>query len=166
MAHGGAGAGSFLCRLAAALPQDGRGPYLEGAGAIARWLDGLARRQGEGVNWYRREPDQTGQQQVQWCHGAPGIALSRLRAVEYGRSVAIAATSGISAVVAPDGSVVRSSGLFEPAVFVEEIAQRNSTTVAQRLGAVPEWALTAVGAAAVLVAARPALLRRPGRNGR
>ena len=37
------------------------------------------------------------------------LALSRLRAVEHGRSVVIAATSGISAVVAPDGSVLRSS---------------------------------------------------------
>jgi apolipoprotein N-acyltransferase len=79
------------------------------------------------------------------------LALSRLRAVEHGRSVVIAATSGISAVVAPDGSVVRSSPLFEPAVFVEEIAQRDSATVALRLGAAPEWALTAIGAGAVLV---------------
>jgi apolipoprotein N-acyltransferase len=86
------------------------------------------------------------------------LAMSRLRAVEFGRTVAVAATSGISAVIAPDGSVRRSSALFTPAVFVEEIAQRNSTTVAQRLGAAPEWGLTAVGAGALLVAARPGLL--------
>jgi apolipoprotein N-acyltransferase len=88
------------------------------------------------------------------------LALSRLRAVEHGRSVVIASTSGISAVVAPDGSVVRSSQLFEPAVFVEEIAQRDSTTPAQRVGAVPEWVLTALGAGALLVASRPGLFRR------
>jgi apolipoprotein N-acyltransferase len=88
------------------------------------------------------------------------LALSRLRAVEHGRSVVIAATSGISAVVAPDGSVVRSSELFEPAVFVEDIAQRGSTTVALRLGAGPEWALTALGAGALLVAVVPRLARR------
>jgi apolipoprotein N-acyltransferase len=88
------------------------------------------------------------------------LAMSRLRAVEFGRTVAVAATSGISAVVAPDGSVVRSSSLFTPAVFVEEIAQRDSATVAQRLGSAPEWALTAVGAGAVLATARPGLLRR------
>lgn len=34
------------------------------------------------------------------------LAMSRLRAVEHGRAVLIAATSGISAVIAPDGSVV------------------------------------------------------------
>jgi apolipoprotein N-acyltransferase len=88
------------------------------------------------------------------------LALSRLRAVEYGRTVAVAATSGISAVVAPDGTVVRSSSLFTPAVFVEEIAQRDSVSVALRLGAAPEWALTALGAGALLAAV---LLRLRGR---
>ncbi|MCV2489095.1 apolipoprotein N-acyltransferase [Geodermatophilus sp. YIM 151500] len=80
------------------------------------------------------------------------LALSRLRAVEHGRTVAIAATSGISAVVAPDGSVVRRTELFEPAVLVERIASRDSTTVAQRVGAAPEWALTALGLGAVAAA--------------
>jgi apolipoprotein N-acyltransferase len=94
---------------------------------------------------------------------AQQLAMSRLRAVEFGRTVAVAATSGISAVVAPDGTVARSSSLFTPAVFVEEIAQRDSVTVAQRLGAAPEWALTALGAGAVLGAL---LLRPRGRRGR
>ena len=35
---------------------------------------------------------------------AQQLAMSRLRAVEFGRTVAVAATSGISAVVAPDGT--------------------------------------------------------------
>jgi apolipoprotein N-acyltransferase len=88
--------------------------------------------------------------------------MSRLRAVEFGRTVAVAATSGISAIVAPDGSIVRSSSLFTPAVFVEQIAQRDSATVAQRVGAAPEWVLTALGAGAVLVALRQ--LRGRGRR--
>jgi apolipoprotein N-acyltransferase len=92
---------------------------------------------------------------------AQQLAMSRLRAVEFGRTVVVAATSGISAVVAPDGSIVRSSELFTPAVFVEDIAQRSSSTVAQRLGAGPEWVLTAVGAGAVLAAA---VLRRRARR--
>ncbi len=82
------------------------------------------------------------------------LAMSRLRAVEHGRSVAVAATSGISAIVAPDGSVVRSSELFTPDVFVEEIAQRDSRSVASRLGAGPEWLVTALGLAAVAGAVR------------
>jgi apolipoprotein N-acyltransferase len=82
------------------------------------------------------------------------LALSRLRAVEHGRTVAIAATSGISAVVAPDGSVVRDTALFTPAVVVADIAQRESTTVATRLGAVPEWLLAALGVGALVAAVR------------
>jgi apolipoprotein N-acyltransferase len=88
------------------------------------------------------------------------LAASRLRAVEFGRTVVVAATSGISAVVAPDGTLVRRSELFTPAVFVEDVAQRDSTTVAQRVGAAPEWALTALGAGAVLAVALPALRAR------
>jgi apolipoprotein N-acyltransferase len=84
---------------------------------------------------------------------AQQLAMSRLRAVEFGRTVAVAATSGISAVVAPDGTIAESSELFTPAVFVEEIAQRTSRTVAQRLGAAPEWALTAVAAGSLLAVA-------------
>jgi apolipoprotein N-acyltransferase len=95
------------------------------------------------------------------------LAMSRLRAVEFGRTVAVAATSGISAIVAPDGSIVESSSLFTPDVLVQEIAQRSDTTVAQRLGAAPEWVLTAVGAGAVLAAALPGLIaRRRARAGR
>jgi apolipoprotein N-acyltransferase len=78
--------------------------------------------------------------------------MSRLRAVEFGRTVVVAATSGLSAIVAPDGSVVRRSQLFTPDTFVEPIAQRNSRTVAERVGAGPEWVLTALGAGAVLAA--------------
>jgi apolipoprotein N-acyltransferase len=93
---------------------------------------------------------------------AQQLALSRLRAVEHGRSVAIAATSGISAVVAPDGTVVRRTSLFTPAVVVADIAQRDSRTVATRLGARPEWVLTALGAGAL--AAAVVLGRRRGRR--
>jgi apolipoprotein N-acyltransferase len=89
------------------------------------------------------------------------LAMSRLRAVEHGRSVAVAATSGISAIVAPDGTVVRSSALFTPEVFVAEIAQRDSRSVADRVGSGPEWLLTALGIAALGSAL---LLRRSRRR--
>lgn len=90
------------------------------------------------------------------------LAMSRLRAVEHGRTVAVAATSGISAIVAPDGTVVRSSELFTPDVFVEEIAQRDSRSVASRLGAGPEWLLCALGVGAVVAAVRLRRTSRPG----
>jgi apolipoprotein N-acyltransferase len=85
---------------------------------------------------------------------AQQLAMSRLRAVEYGRTVVVAATSGISAIVAPDGSLVHQSGLFTADTFVEPIAQRDSRTLAERLGSSPEWVLTALGLGAVVVAVR------------
>ncbi|WNV77747.1 apolipoprotein N-acyltransferase [Geodermatophilus sp. DSM 44513] len=93
------------------------------------------------------------------------VAAARVRAVEFGRSVALASTSGISAVIAPDGSLAAASGLFEPAVFVEEIAQRDGTTPAERLGAGPEWLLSALGAGALLAVLLPGLRRRRDRGG-
>ncbi|WP_448612706.1 apolipoprotein N-acyltransferase [Modestobacter sp. URMC 112] len=91
---------------------------------------------------------------------AQQLAMSRLRAVEHGRTVVVAATSGISAVVAPDGSVVRRSELFTPDVFVEDVAQRGERTLATRLGTAPEWVLSALGLGAVLAVVLPALARR------
>ena len=73
-----------------------------------------------------------------------------------------AAEHGYAVVVEmdADGSVVHRSELFTPDTFVEQIAQRDSRTVAERLGAAPEWLLTALGAGAVLALAVPALSRR------
>jgi apolipoprotein N-acyltransferase len=88
------------------------------------------------------------------------LAMSRLRAVEFGRTVVVSATSGISAVVAPDGSVVHRSQLFTPDTFVEPIAQRDSRTVAERLGAGPEWVLTALAVGALAAAVVPGAVRR------
>ncbi len=42
------------------------------------------------------------------------LAMSRVRAVEHGRAVIVAATSGVSAIVDPDGRVQQSTPLFVP----------------------------------------------------
>jgi apolipoprotein N-acyltransferase len=80
-------------------------------------------------------------------------AMSRVRAVEHGRTVVIAATSGSSAVIAPDGTVEQHTGLFVPAVLVAEVPLRTTTTQATRLGAGPEWVLVTLGVTAVFAAA-------------
>jgi len=76
---------------------------------------------------------------------AQQLAMSRLRAVEHGRAVLVAATSGISAVVAPDGTVVEQSEIFTPDLLVQRVATREAQTVAARLGSAPEWLLAIVG---------------------
>lgn len=75
LAHGSAGAGYFLCRLAQALPTSHQAAYIRAAEAIAAWLDGIARHENGEVSWYRREPDQMHQWQKTWCHGPPGIGI-------------------------------------------------------------------------------------------
>lgn len=81
------------------------------------------------------------------------LAISRLRAVEHGRAVVIAATSGISAVVAPDGRLLDVSDEFTADLLVEQIPARTAQTWADRLGGAPEWALTFLGLGAVAFAA-------------
>ncbi|WP_285693853.1 apolipoprotein N-acyltransferase [Actinomadura sp. NBRC 104412] len=80
------------------------------------------------------------------------IAMSRLRAVEHGRTILVAATSGISAIVAPDGRMIDKSGEFVPDIQVASVPARTTRTIAGRAGAVPEWALAALGAGAAAVA--------------
>ncbi len=85
------------------------------------------------------------------------LAMGRLRAVEHGRTVLVAATSGISAVIAPDGEIVDDAAVFTREVMVHEVPLRDGRTLATRVGAAPEAALSAVGALALVV---PALRRR------
>jgi len=82
------------------------------------------------------------------------LAMSRVRAVEHDRTVVVAATSGVSAVVAPDGTVVSRTGQFTPGVLVERVALRSTTTLATSTRSAPEWALAVIGVAAVGFAVR------------
>jgi apolipoprotein N-acyltransferase len=77
------------------------------------------------------------------------VAMTRLRAVEHGRSVLVAATSGITAIVAPDGHVVDQSAEFVPYVQVARVPALTSRTLADHLGAAPEWSMAAAGIAAL-----------------
>jgi apolipoprotein N-acyltransferase len=77
------------------------------------------------------------------------LAMSRVRAVEHDRAVVVATTSGVSAVLAPDGSVLSSTPQFTPSVLVEPIPLRDTTTLATRVRSGPEWVLVAVGVLAV-----------------
>ena len=73
------------------------------------------------------------------------FAMSRLRAVETGRAVAIASTSGISAIIAPDGRVEQRTQLATAAELEADVPLRDGLTLADRVGAVPEWTLAFVG---------------------
>jgi apolipoprotein N-acyltransferase len=89
------------------------------------------------------------------------MAMSRLRAIEHGRSTVIAATSGRSALITPDGSVVAQSQLYTPDVLVASLPLRSGRTVADRVGPAPEYLLVAAG---VLVPVGVTLRRRRSRR--
>ncbi len=88
------------------------------------------------------------------------LAMSRLRAVEHGRAVLVAATSGISAVVSPDGTVVSQLPEFVPGTLVADVPLRDSLTLADRVGAVPEWLATGAAVAVLLLVLLGAARRR------
>ncbi len=73
--------------------------------------------------------------------------ISRLRALETGRYVLVAATNGVSGVIAPDGSVVDRAGVRTQEVLVEQVGLVEELTPAVRLGAWP--GRVAVGVAVV-----------------
>ncbi|MCP3818661.1 apolipoprotein N-acyltransferase [Streptomyces sp. A3M-1-3] len=74
------------------------------------------------------------------------LAMSRVRAVEHGRAVLVPVTSGVSAVISPDGEVVQKTRMFTPAALVAEVPLRSSLTPATRLGTIPEAVIVALAA--------------------
>ncbi|AWB81913.1 apolipoprotein N-acyltransferase [Corynebacterium yudongzhengii] len=73
------------------------------------------------------------------------LAMSRLRAIETDRAVVVAATSGVSAIVHPDGSVSQHTEIFEPATLSENLPLKDTVTPAVRFGEIIEWVLTIIG---------------------
>jgi apolipoprotein N-acyltransferase len=82
------------------------------------------------------------------------LAMSRVRAVEHGRSVVVAATSGVSAVIAPDGRLQHVTSILTRDVTVQPVVLRSSHTLASRVGAWPELALSLLAFGALLTGAR------------
>jgi len=78
------------------------------------------------------------------------LAMSQLRAVEHGRSVVVAATSGISAVIAPNGHVVARTAELTPAIIDLPVVLRSPLTIADHLGAGPEWVLGILGVLSIV----------------
>ena len=78
------------------------------------------------------------------------FAISRLRALEHGRDVLIASTSGISGIIRADGEVAEKSAEFTQEVFVRTVDLRDDLTWATRAGRVIAWLLAGVGAVGIM----------------
>jgi apolipoprotein N-acyltransferase len=83
---------------------------------------------------------------------AQQLAFARLRAVEHNRFVIVAGTTGISAVIAPDGRVMGRTAFFEPAYLDMPIRLKTQLTPATRFEPFIQFLLVAVGIGALIAA--------------
>jgi apolipoprotein N-acyltransferase len=67
------------------------------------------------------------------------LAMTRLRAIETGRATVQISTVGVSGVVAPDGRLLESTGLFTAEQMYAEVPLRAEITPAVRWGGVIGW---------------------------
>ncbi len=81
---------------------------------------------------------------------AQQLAFAKLRAVEHDRFVMVAGTTGISAVVGPDGREMARTAFFEPAYLDAQIRLKTSLTPATRWGPVIQGLIVIAGAAALV----------------
>jgi apolipoprotein N-acyltransferase len=77
------------------------------------------------------------------------LAMSRVRAVEHSRTVTVPVTSGVSAIIMPDGRITQRTGMFVADSLVQKVPLRSSETPATRLGVLPEMLLVLIAAGGV-----------------
>jgi apolipoprotein N-acyltransferase len=93
------------------------------------------------------------------------LAMARIRAVEFDRSVVVASTTGYSAFIAPNGQVITRSGVWRQAELEERVPLLSYTTLADRVGAWPEWAIVALTCVALAWAIGQAVVARRRERG-
>ena len=91
---------------------------------------------------------------------AQQMAIARIRAIELGRSVVNISTVGLSAVIAPDGTIVRQLPWFEPGAMVEDVALSSAITPAARAGREIEWLVAGLALGALIPAGFAGRTRR------
>ncbi len=89
------------------------------------------------------------------------LEMARIRAIESDRTVVVASTTGVSAIIAPDGRLITHSGFWQQAELEARVPLINHLTPADVAGAWPEYVIVALTVAALLAALR---LRRKARR--
>ncbi len=80
------------------------------------------------------------------------LAMARIRAVESDRAVVVASTTGVSAIIAPDGRLITHSGTWQQAVLEARVPLITHRTWADDAGAWPEWVIVGLTALALVAA--------------
>lgn len=94
------------------------------------------------------------------------LAFAKIRAIEHDRPVVVAATTGISAIVRPDGSVTKETRFFQGAYVVDVVTPKSTTAPATRWAPSIQVLLVAVTLGAIAAAAVKARVRRNVSDGR
>jgi apolipoprotein N-acyltransferase len=68
-------------------------------------------------------------------------AMARIRAIESDRTVVYASTTGESSIIAPDGALIEFSGIWRQAILEARVPLVSYRTLADRVGAWPEYIL-------------------------
>jgi len=80
------------------------------------------------------------------------LAMSRIRAVEHGRTVLVSALAGVSAIIGPDGDVVSRAELYTQDALVGDVQLSDRRTPATSIGEWPELVLIIAGLGSVALA--------------
>ena len=91
------------------------------------------------------------------------LAMARIRAVETDRAVVVASTTGYSAIIAPDGQLIQSSGTWQQAILEKKVPLITYMTLADRVGPWPEYVIIA-GTVIALIALAGAGAVQAGRR--
>jgi apolipoprotein N-acyltransferase len=83
---------------------------------------------------------------------AQQLAIARIRAIELGRSVVNISTVGLSAVIAPDGSIVDQLKWYTPGAMIDDVELSATLTPAALLGRQLEWLVSGFALAALMLA--------------
>jgi apolipoprotein N-acyltransferase len=87
------------------------------------------------------------------------LAMARIRAVEFDRTMVVVGTTGISAIILPDGTFVARSQPWTRTVLEARVPLASGTTLAERLGEWPEIVFSALAVAALAWAAAGAVAK-------
>ena len=91
-------------------------------------------------------------------------AMARIRAIESDRAVVYASTTGESAIIAPDGTLIAHSGVWQQAILDARVPLVSYRTMADRVGAWPEYVIIMFTVLSLAWAvARSRARRRPAR---
>ncbi len=82
------------------------------------------------------------------------LAFAKVRAVEHDRYVVVAGTTGISAVIAPDGVELARTDFFVPAYLDSQLRLKTTLTPATQWGPAVQWLFLGIAVAVLVIAIR------------